>query len=385
MKLPTPDSVALEYNERLTQLIRKTISAAGGSIDFARFMDLALYTPELGYYSSGAHKLGKHGDFITAPEISPLFAKCIARQCRDILTELKSGDILEFGAGSGVFAKDLLLALEKLDCLPTHYFILEVSAELRDRQKKQIASACPHLFDRVEWLDRLPKELKGIIFANEVLDAFPVRRFRIEKDGIKERAVTFKNDRFEWCSVEPSPALLDRVNALTQNFELREGYESEINLILPAWIRSIADVLTQGVVLLIDYGYGEAEYYHPDRSEGSLQCYYQHHRHDDPLILVGLQDITAHVDFTAVAESACHAGLELAGFTTQASFLLACGLLEVAEKTGLSAKEHFEETQAIKKLTMPSAMGEAVKVIGFRKNLDLPLIGFCLSDRQRTL
>ena len=381
MKLPTPDSIALKHSAQLTQQIHQIISSSGGSIDFARFMALALYTPGLGYYSAGTHKLGKSGDFVTAPEISPLFAKCIARQCNDILTELKTGDILEFGAGSGIFAKDLLLELEKLNNLPMHYYILEISAELRERQQKLLQTTCPHLLARIQWLDTLPIEFRGIVFANEVMDALPAHCFRIEKAGIQERSVASIDNHFQWHLTPPSKELQARIEPLS----LTEGYESEANLMLGGWIRSIADMLKQGVVLLIDYGYGQAEYYHPDRSQGTLQCYYQHHRHDDPFILVGLQDISAHVDFTVVVENAHEAGLELAGFTTQTSFLLACGLLEFAQQITGTDAEQFQQAQAIKKLTMPSQMGEAIKVMGLCKNMLSPLVGFSLHDRQRML
>lgn len=385
LKLTEPDSTAQKHSQQLTQHIQQIISAAGGQIDFARFMELALYAPGLGYYSSGTHKLGRQGDFITAPEISPLFARCIARQCKEILTELKQANILEFGAGTGALAKDLLLELEKLNCLPDQYFILEISAELRERQLQLLQSTCPHLIDRIIWLDHLPNEFSGIILANEVLDAFPTHCFRIEKDGIKERFVTWNQDHFAWRNSPAQDEVLKKLEKIVSLYNLNEGYESEINLIQPAWINSIATILKQGVVLLFDYGYGQAEYYHSDRSQGTLQCYYQHTRHSDPLIYVGLQDMTAHVDFTAVAEAACDAGLEIAGFTTQASFLLACGLLELAQQNHLSAAEQYQQAHAIKQLTLPSQMGEAIKVIGFSKNIKINLMGFSLMKRDRLL
>src|SRR3990167_4965093 len=309
-------------NKALTDFICKEIAASGGTLSFASFMELALYTPKLGYYASTL-PFGKDGDFVTSPEISPLFAKCIAEQCQAILTECCDGDIVEIGGGSGIFAKDILLALQKLKSLPARYFILEISATLRERQQELLQLACPDLYSRVIWIDTLPAAFNGIIFANEVLDALPTHCFRIEENGIKERCVSWNKDHFEWQLTEPKTLeLTKQVEAILKNNLLPVGYESEINLMLPTWIRSLADALKKGVILLFDYGYGRAEYYHPDRKQGTLRCYFKHHAHDNPLIFVGLQDITAHVDFTTVIESAAATGLELAGFTTQTSFLL---------------------------------------------------------------
>lgn len=386
MKLPIPDKTALAHSEKMTRFIRQQIADKGGFISFAQFMEYALYAPGLGYYSAGSHKLGKGGDFITAPEMSPLFAQCIAKQCGQILAELKTGDILEVGAGSGIFAKDLLLALEKLQQLPEHYFILEVSAELRDRQMQFLKSACLHLFPRIQWLDTLPTQLNGIIFANEVMDAMPVSCFEMDVSGIKERCVTWENNGFAWHLAQPTtPEVTEQFDILQQEFHFDIGYQSELNSRLPAWISSLADCLQKGIILLFDYGYGRNEYYHHDRRQGTLMCFYQHHHHDNPFILTGLQDITAHVDFTAVIESAMAAGLKFGGYTTQTSFLLACGLLELADQNQLSDIEYYEQNQAIKKLTLPSQMGELIKVMGLTKEIDLSLIGFGLHDRSRDL
>ena len=343
--LPIPNDAAFAHSNKLIQHIRQEITQSGGSISFARFMELALYAPGLGYYSAGSHKFGAGGDFITAPEISPLFAKCIARQCQQVLKETGGADILEIGAGSGKLASDLLKELDQLDSLPRNYFILEISADLRERQQQQIKNECSHLFARVKWLDKLPEtSMRGIILANEVLDAMPVNCFKIVENKIKERCVSFAENNFHWHITEPRTSELSRqVGVIQKECELYNGYESEVNLLLDMWVRTLADSLQQGLMLLIDYGYGRREFYHPDRYRGTLMCYYQHHRHDDPFMLVGLQDITAHVDFTAVAESAVNSGLRVAGYTTQTSFLLACGLLELAsqdlsEREGFSAK-----------------------------------------------
>ncbi|MEO8401681.1 MAG: SAM-dependent methyltransferase [Gammaproteobacteria bacterium] len=385
--LPTPNKTAIAHSEKLSQLIRAEMSDVGGNLRFSRFMQLALYAPGLGYYSAGNHKFGKSGDFMTAPEISPLFARCVARQCQQILTELSGGDILEFGAGSGVFAKDLLLELEELNCLPEHYFILEISADLRARQMRLFSLHCPHLLSRIQWLDTLPKQpIDGIIFANEVLDAMPVDCFVFSHNTSAELSVTWENNQFSWQHTVPSPELALRVKAIQDECDLAENYQSEINLMLPAWIQSVAESMHRGLILLIDYGYGRREYYHPDRSKGTLSCFYQHHQHSDPLILPGLQDMTAHVDFTAVAESAANGGLNVAGFTTQAAFLLACDLISLAEgAANLSETEKFTQNQAIKTLTLPSEMGDVIKVMGLLKNLETELAGFSLLDRRRDL
>ncbi|EKD72325.1 MAG: hypothetical protein ACD_45C00703G0010 [uncultured bacterium] len=385
--LPTPHSKALQHSEKIAKVIREEMMLAGGHLSFARFMELALYAPGLGYYSAGMQKFGRQGDYVTAPEISPLFAKCIAKQCQQILTAIGSGDIIEFGAGSGLFAKDLLLELEQRSSLPTHYFILEVSAELRARQLHLFNTECPHLLTRIQWLDTLPTfSINGIIFANEVLDAMPIHCFQRMDNTIKERCVSWQQDHFSWCVQPFSPETRTHLETQLQEFDLPNGYQSEINLMLSAWITSIAEILRQGTLLLIDYGYGRREYYHPERHHGTLMCFYQHYKHANPLIFPGLQDITAHVDFTSIAESATLAGLSLAGFTTQAAFLLALGLLELDNHAAqLSSIKKYQRNQDIKILTTPAQMGEIIKVIAFNKNLDIPLLGFSLHDRRRNL
>lgn len=381
MKLPEPDPSAKAHSEKLYALIKDEIMKHGGAITFARFMELALFAPQLGYYMADHKRFGEKGDFVTAPELSPLFAKTIAKQCQQILMHLPQGDILELGAGSGVFAKDLLLELQRLNALPTHYYILEISPALRAQQKKLLKTSCPDLCERVIWLDALPTHMTGIIIANEVLDALPVHLFRVINDEIKERFVAYDQGQFVWQDQDSH----DDLKKLLQDFRFQNEYESEINLMLPRFITSLANSLKQGVILLLDYGYGREEYYHPDRTMGTLKCYYQHHTHDNPFILVGLQDITAHVDFTVVVESACDAGLSLAGYTTQAAFLLALGLLQLAENENISELERIQQNQAIKKLTLPAHMGEAIKVMALSKQFAEPLLGFALQDRRGDL
>jgi len=385
MKLPNQD-----HSEQLTQIIRQEITQSNGLINFARFMELALYTPGLGYYSAGQIKFGKHGDFVTAPELTDLFAHCIALQCQQILTELKTGDLLEIGAGSGVFAKDLLIALEKSNSLPEHYFILEISADLRKRQQALLSTHCPHLLSRIRWLARLPTTpFNGIIIANEVIDALPVHRFTFTKTGIQEQCVTWQQDHFAWQLAPASSELLEHLAFISSEKYLESipiGYTSEINLLLRHWIKSISQCLNKGIFLLFDYGYGRAEYYHPDRSTGTLMCYYQHSKHDDPFQHIGLQDITAHVDFTSIIENASIANCSLAGYTTQAGFLLNCDLLELAKKINPNNPvSHYQQIQTIKTLTLPSEMGEAIKVMALAKNYTQPLRGFAPPHRQRDL
>lgn len=385
MNLANLEEIA--HSESLKDHIRQEIMAAGGVISFAHFMHLALYAPGLGYYSAGRQKLGKAGDFLTAPEISPLFAQCVASQCQQILTALPDGgDILELGAGSGIFVKDLLLELKEQGSLPNHYFILEVSADLRERQKNLLEMYCPDLIARVHWLDRLPEiPINGIIFANEVMDALPCHCFRIENREVKERSVTWHQEGFVWKTTEPDAELKEKVESVIDLDSLPEGYESEMNLMLPAWINSMSAMLNKGVILLFDYGYGRAEYYHPDRSMGTLMCYHQQRRHSDPFILVGEQDMTAHVDFTSVIEAAVESGCELLGYTTQAAFLLAMGLLDLADMKTASVIEQVKQAEMIKKLILPAEMGEAVKVMALGKQFEMPLMGFALMERSRDL
>lgn len=414
--LPPPDTVAQAHSDRLVTLIRDEIKAQGGRISFARYMALALYAPGLGYYSAGAHKLGQAGDFVTAPELSPLFSRCVARQCQQVLAHnlsgLSRGDILEVGAGSGVMATDVLAELEVLDCLPEHYFILEVSADLRQRQQETIALRVPHLAARVSWLDTLPAVgFQGVVLANELLDAMPVHMFEIEArrdthvtgdaTEISERYVTWvpcppgsdasctaDEGRFIWCHGPLSDArLMQRITRLQDEYGgFAPGYVSEINLAAEDWLRSIAALLVRGMVLLIDYGFPRHEYYHAQRGGGTLMCHYRHRAHPDPLILPGLQDITAHVDFTALADAASEVGLSVAGFTTQAYFLLSSGLGEmVAAHDPADVRQHLMMTQQVKKLTLPSEMGELFKVMALTRDVDVPLLGFGFQDQRRRL
>lgn len=379
---PLLSAAERRHSERLAGLIRKDIERAGGSISFARFMELALYAPGLGYYSSGAEKFGAAADFVTAPEFSSRFIRCIARQCEEILRRIGGGDVLEVGAGRGTLAVGLLRELEARACLPERYLILELSAELQQRQATLIEEALPHLYPRVQWLQALPSALRGVVLANELLDAMPVHRFRVQERGVEELYVQSGTHGFVWSAQQATASLADRVQALA----LPLGYVSELNLHAEAWVRSITDRLQMGVLLLIDYGFPRAEYYHPQRHEGTLMCHYRQRAHDDPLILVGLQDITAHVDFTAVAEAGTQAGLALLGYTSQAAFLLATGLAEdLGAPDPAKLPEQAERAREINLLTSPAEMGELYKVMVLGRGIEEPLLGFTLQDRRGRL
>ncbi|HQU17191.1 MAG: SAM-dependent methyltransferase [Chromatiales bacterium 21-64-14] len=388
--LPVPQPDARAHSARLIRRIRDEILGNGGAITFARYMEQALYAPGAGYYLGGLHKFGAQGDFVTAPEISPLFSRCLARQCAAGLAATGGGDVLEFGAGSGVMAADVLLELERLGRLPDHYRILELSGDLKARQHATLVTRSPHLLPWVEWLERLPAEpMRGVVLANEVLDAIPVHRFRMDSSGVEELFVGWEDDHFTWRIGPPSdPRLADYVARLSETLgaPLPPGYLSETNLLLTPWVRTIADGLAAGVVLVIDYGYPRREYYHPQRTGGTLMCHYRHRAHPDPLILTGLQDITAYVDFTALAEAAQDAGLEVAGFTTQAQFLLGCGLGELlADSDPTDTVRYLALTQQAKTLTLPGEMGERFKVMALTRGIRAPLAGFALRDLRDRL
>jgi len=358
--LPPPSAEAASHSARLTELIRSEIAAHGGWISFARYMELALYAPGLGYYTAGTHKFGEAGDFTTAPELSPLFGHTLARQAAEIM-ERSAPHILELGAGSGKLAADMLAELEKLDCLPDSYMILEVSADLRARQQAFLRERLPHLSDRVQWLDKLPEHFSGAILANEVLDALPVHLVHWHDGTISERGVAVSDNGFIWQdrAIDEEPLL-----QAARQINVPDDYVSEICLAARGLINSLASCLEQGVMLFIDYGFGAREYYHPQRSSGTLMCHYRHHAHGDPFYLPGLQDITAHVDFTAIAECGIDAGLELLGYTNQAFFLINCGITELLQDTSPeNLRDYLPLSAQLQKLTSPAEMGDLFKVI----------------------
>ncbi len=385
MRLPQPDTDALAYSAALKLRIGTEIESAGGWIGFDRFMELALYAPGMGYYSGGAHKFGAAGDFITAPEISSLFSQTLGAQAAQIL-DLSAPQIIEVGAGSGRLAADLLLELELRGALPERYSILDLSGELRERQRATISQRAPHLLKRVGWLDRLPEHFDGLVLANELLDAMPVHLVVWGEETILERGVAWENNEFSWRDRPAEGRVLERAKVLAGEYPLAPGYLSEICLAAADWTASWASILGQGALLLIDYGFPRHEFYHPQRDTGTLMCHYRHQAHIEPFFLPGLQDITAHVDFTAIVEAGFDAGLEFLGYTTQAVFLLNCGLSEVLGRTPADDyKRYLPQAQAAQKLISPAEMGDLFKVIALGKGISETLIGFAQGDRGATL
>lgn len=380
--LPIPNAEALAHSRRLTALIQDNIGQHHGWISFADFMRMALYEPQLGYYSGGAKKFGMGGDFVTAPEISPLFAQSFARQVAQVLAETQ-GDILELGAGTGRLAVDMLLALQDLDQLPEQYFILEVSAHLRQVQQEKIRAALPEeLADCVVWLDTLPKNFVGIMLGNEVLDAIPVHLIHRTAQCLCERGVSFDKDFIWQDKPMSSGSLYEAADVLS----LPEGYLTEICPAASGLIASLAQALERGVILMVDYGFPAHEYYHPQRNFGTLMCHYQHHAHPDPFLSVGLQDITSHVDFTRIAQAGVDAGLDLSGFCSQAQWLMNCGILDLLSQVSPQDMARYAPlAAAAQKLLSPAEMGDLFKVIAFTRQFDAPLLGFSAGDKCHTL
>lgn len=389
-RMPEPGPDARAHSERLQQRIREEIESAGGAIPFRRYMELALYAPGLGYYAAaGGAVLGEQADFVTAPGVSPLFARCLARQVAEVLAQTGGGEVLEPGPGAGLLAAELLAELERLQCLPERYRLLERSAELQQQQRTTLAERAPHLLDRCVWQTQWPQPFDGVVVANEVLDAFPVEGFRRSGGMIEQRCVAVDGDRFvdAW---RPAPeALRHAVEHIEADLgrTLPDGYVSELQFDYSGWFAGLSDCLRRGAALLIDYGYVRAEYYLPERSGGTLICNRAHRAHGDPHDWPGLTDISAFVDFTAVTEAATAAGFELEGFTPQAHFLFATGLERIAEEAMAQASEteRLRIAQQVKTLTLPGEMGERFNVIGFSKGLDTPLSGFALNDLSHRL
>lgn len=369
-------------SQQLSAYIQKKLLENEGWISFADFMQMALYTPDLGYYSGGAKKFGLGGDFVTAPEISPLFAQALANQVAQVLVETK-GDVLELGAGTGRLAKDLLLTLQGLGQLPNHYYILEVSAYLREMQQEKMMQDLPaELAERVVWLDHMPTRFVGMMLGNEVLDAIPVHLIHHVEEGFYERGVAY-HDQFIWQDKRLEDGhLLDLVGT----YALPKDYLTEVCPAAVALMRSLAQSLEQGIILMIDYGFSAYEYYHPQRNLGTLMCHYQHYAHTDPLMHIGLQDITAHVDFTRMAQAGINEGLRLEGFCSQAQFLMNCGVLDIMAKVSpYDMSNYLPLAAAAQKLLSPAEMGDLFKVIALSRNIEQPLLGFLSGDRSHTL
>lgn len=376
-----PSIDAQRVSRDLVARIAEEIAAEGGWIPFSRYMDLVLHYPGLGYYGGGARKFGVDGDFVTAPEITPLFGSSVARQVAQIFIE-SAPVLLEVGAGSGRLAADLLIALSRLDCVPQQYLILELSGELRARQRTLLAESVPDYFDRIVWLDDFPATFSGCVLANELLDAMPVDILVWQANALYERGVIYGRNGFEWAERPAATALIEAAAELP----VADPFVAEIGLVARAWVSEWGRRLERGALLLIDYGLPRHELYHPGRTGGTVRCHYRHTSHDDPFWWPGLSDITAHVDFTAIAEAGYRAGLELMGYTSQANFLMNCGIGDdLVQKRNIDQLGSIRSVGAVQTLISPQEMGELFKVIALGKGISTQLLGFDRGDRSHTL
>jgi SAM-dependent MidA family methyltransferase len=389
LSLPQPDAESAAHCLRVAEFLREKIADAGGQISFAEYMRHALYAPGLGYYSAGTTKFGEAGDFTTAPEVSPIFGHVLARQCAEVLAQVESPSILEIGAGSGRLAFDILSELAQLDALPPRgYQILEVSADLRERQESLLHRELPELVEQITWLDCLPKQHSGVIVANEVLDALPVERFIRRRDGVAQLCVAIDGDGFALCERVAPDDLVTAVSAIEAELgePFADGFASEVCVAGPLWVGDLARILQQGVAFLFDYGVSRREYYAAERCGGWLRCHFRHHAHEDPLILPGIQDLTSWVDFSAVAQAAVDGGLEVAGFVSQAQFLIGGGLdQQLADFSELPIDAQLKLSAQVKLLTLPTEMGENFKCLGLSRGALTHPTAFGLADRTTSL
>jgi SAM-dependent MidA family methyltransferase len=385
--LPEPPGDLKRHSDALSSRIRTAISD-DGLIPFSRFMEMALYEPGLGYYSAGLHKLGRTGDFVTAPELGSLFAACLARQVMETGRSLGAYDVLEIGAGTGRLAADLLGRMPSGDA-PRRYRILERSADLRQVQRDRIEREAPDWLERVEWLDAPPADdWRGVLIANEVIDALAAERFEVGAGRVGQLCVGDSARGFEWAT-RPAPEALERAVRQLESHAgaaFADGYRSEIHLQLEPWLRSLTERMSRGLALFIDYGYPRKEYYLPERRDGTLMCHYRHLAHDDPFFWPGLQDITAWVDFTALAEAADACGLDVAGYTNQSMFLIGCGLEQVLQQNmARTADEGAALAAEARQLTLPGMMGERFQVMGLGRGLETEPAAFSLRDLRYRL
>ena len=374
-ELPAPDATQIAHSARLIERIVQRIEENDGVISFREYMQACLYEPGLGYYAAGAAKLGAEGDFVTAPEISPLFGQTWASHIAQLFAQGLTPQILEFGAGSGKLARDILqyFSAQGVDC--RHYFILETSADLQQRQQALLRKALSaDDFARLIWLQALPPHFDGMVIGNEVLDAMPVSVV-LKQDDWVELGIGFADNRFVWKEYCANSEAVQGIRAIDVDNRLPQHYCSEINLNLAPWLQALSDACGQVVVELIDYGYEQAQYYHAERNTGTLVCFYRHRSHPDPLIFPGLQDITAFVDFDAVADGALAAGFEISGLATQAQFLMANGLLQHAASDTQDEMQQLALAQQVKSLTLPGEMGEKFKLIALQKQINLQFTG----------
>lgn len=378
------DPIAQQHSDQLLALIKQEITNQGGSISFAAYMQMCLYQPGLGYYSAGSQKFGKSGDFVTAPEISPLFAQALCRHIIDVFQQLTHKNIYEFGAGSGQLAFDSLQELTALGHLPDQYYIIEASAELTHRQQEKLATLPSEIQNRVVWLSTLPEKITGVVIANEVCDAMPTHLINFHNNTFVERHVCLENDELSWCNNENISSSLKQEATKSLSFIDSDHYLSEINLNASAWIKTLADHMQQGAVFIIDYGQNERSYFHPERNEGSLRCYFQHQLVNNPFLLPGLIDITADVNFTSLAEAAHQSGLNVTSFQTQADFLIAGDIIHLAQEAD-STSQQLQNSSALKQLLLPHVMGERFKVLSLSKDLSAPLQRLLHGNRRYDL
>jgi SAM-dependent MidA family methyltransferase len=375
--LPRPDASALAASRALLDRVAAELAASGNWISFARYMDIALYAPQLGYYCGGSPLFGAAGDFVTAPDLSPLFARTLARQVAELLEPGEA--ILEFGAGSGALAGELLRALAELGCGAPSYLILETSPGLRARQRERLGT-------QARWLDRLPHRFRGVMIANEVVDAMPVHALAWTAKGVLERGVCANEGELAWCERPAQGEVLSSALAIDVALPPSGRYESELSLAARAWMRTLAESLERGALIVVDYGFPQREYYHPQRCTGTLMCHYRHRAHGDPFYLPGLQDITAHVDFSALAHSASDAGLEILGFAGQAQFLVNCGIAGLlAQLDASDVRRYAPVAAAANRLLSPAEMGELFKVLVVGRGVTHALTGFAQGDRAHAL
>lgn len=388
-QLPEPSQDEKALSEQLSRVIKRLLLNEQG-LSFSQFMSAALYTPALGYYANGRLKFGAQGDFITAPEVSPLFGQTVARQVAEVFSSISHPSVLELGAGSGALAESLLMALQQLHQVPNNYFILEPSAALQAVQRERLLHSLPSdLFERVCWLTTLPSQFDGVIVGNEVVDALPVDVIRLWPKDAEQAFVGWdeasQSFNWQWRHLVDAElqALANKVRESVGEVGA-QGYQVEVCRLLTPWMQSLADCLRQGAIILIDYGYVQREYWSSARWMGSLRAHYRQRAHNNPFYYPGLQDLTAHVDFTALAYAGHAAGLTVAGFTTQSHFLLSLGITGLIDETA-NVVEHLRMAQQIKTLTMPDEMGENFKVMAFLKGLDMSLSGFALRDLRTSL
>ena len=381
---PEPDSEGLAHSARVVERVHTEIEGHGGVLPFERYMALVMYEPGLGYYVSGTRQFGRQGDFVTAPELGSLYGRCVARQAAQVLDQLDGGSLLEFGAGSGVLAATVLAELADRDSLPVEYLIMEVSPVLRAQQRQTLAGQIEKNAVKVRWLDSLPDfGFRGVILANEVLDAMPITRFRVGVEGHMTAGVVRHNGHLDWAW-QRDTAQDGRIDRLVQQYGLEADYTSEVNPRSAAWMQTVGWLLDAGLILVMDYGYPGAEYYHYERSDGTLMCHYQHRAHMDPFLYPGLQDLTTHVDFSAVASAGQAAGLDIAGFTSQEAFLLSTGVLDLVGDASSDSVDP-KLVAELKQLTLASEMGESFKTLAMVKHIGTPLLGFSLRDRRVAL